>query len=123
MTEPNILDGKWQIIKALEGGREVMQGDAHLHIEGDHFKRVTSEHIYERRMILDWQSSPKTIDLHILNNPQKGKILEGIFKLEEDTLSICHAMPGHPRPDVFTSSLENGNVLSISKKYTSEADL
>lgn len=46
---------------------------------------------------LDPTHSPKHFDLEMAS----GKVLPGIYQLDEDTLTWCHSQPGQPRPTEF----------------------
>ena len=116
------LSGEWNIQQAVESGRATPPGKVRLVIRGHHFARVTAEHTFERWIEVDDTVLPHTIDLHITNEPQQGQLFKGIYQLDGDTLTICHALPGESRPSEFSSTVENRHVLSISTRVSMPAD-
>ena len=72
--------------------------------------------MFTRTIAVDSSKVPHHIDLHITNEPDYGKTFLGIYKIENDTLFIAHALPGKPRPEVFESTTENQQILSVSHK-------
>jgi uncharacterized protein (TIGR03067 family) len=63
---------------------------------------------------LDAAKSPKEID--IVPGGQKKVVIKGIYKLEKDVLTICHAAPGGKRPTAFASKEGSGDTLTVWKK-------
>jgi uncharacterized protein (TIGR03067 family) len=63
---------------------------------------------------LDASKSPKEIDL-VPDGPKKV-VIKGIYKLDKDVLTICHAAPGAKRPTAFTSKEGSGDTLTVWKK-------
>ena len=113
------LDGEWVIVEARQAGELLNEPGAVLRIKGDHFERRTSAHVYLRHLVLKQDVSPKQIDLHILNDPNKGQVFLGIYEVTNATLRICHALPGRPRPSIFDSTRENQCILSVSIRKSS----
>lgn len=121
------MQGTWLIESAIEAGKPVEQGAARLSITGDRFERHTATHVFRRRIHLGeaaqtGDGSPPGaglaawIDLEITNEPGLGAVLAGLVEVAGDRMSICHAQPGKPRPTAFSSTAENKNVLSISRR-------
>ena len=63
---------------------------------------------------LDASKSPKEIDL-VAGGPKKV-VIKGIYKIEKDVLTICHAAPGGKRPTAFESKKDSGDTLTVWKK-------
>jgi uncharacterized protein (TIGR03067 family) len=47
--------------------------------------------------------NPREVDLTVEEDSGKGSLLLGIYRLDGDTLTICHALKGEPRPTGLTS--------------------
>ena len=73
-------------------------------------------HVFKIEIVVSNNIFPHEIDLHITNEPEKGKTFLSIYKIEGDTLFICHALPGATRPTEFSSRQENKHILSVSKR-------
>jgi uncharacterized protein (TIGR03067 family) len=54
---------------------------------------------------------PKTIDAIPDGGPNRGERVQGIYKLEDDTLTICMSAPGQPRPKEFKA--EKGSRCTL----------
>ena len=53
------------------------------------------------RIELDPSRDPRTIDVIPDGGKDRGERMLGIYKLEDDQLTICMAAPGKPRPAEF----------------------
>src|SRR5882762_7925598 len=97
----------------LRGDEERIQGAwVVIHSEMSHISTPELEgriHIYSGRQFrldtdtgseafrIDEQSNPKRIDFDDGHSP----LIQGIYKLEEDRLTVCTGAPGRRRPAVF----------------------
>ena len=63
---------------------------------------------------LDASKSPKQIDV-VPDGPKKV-VIEGIYKVEKDVLTMCIAAPGAKRPTAFSSTEGSGHTLTVWKK-------
>ena len=63
------------------------------------------------RIELDPSRDPKTIDVIPDGGKDRGERVLGIYKLEKDTLTICMAEPGQPRPREFKAEKGSGHTL------------
>lgn len=61
--------------------------------------------------MIDLTQSPMTIDISYSEGELKGKTSLGIYQVEGSTLTICRAVPGQPRPTLFSSKPESGHTL------------
>ena len=114
--------GIWIATSSLYDGQKVPEDVARS------IKRiVTDDHVvWERngkrfagsKIMLDPTKDPKTIDVIPDGGRNRGEHILGIYKLERDTLTICMAGAGSPRPGEFTAEKGNGWTLQT---FTREA--
>lgn len=62
---------------------------------------------------LDPTTTPKQIDVTMLEGPAKDKVSAGIYELKDGVLKICSAPAGQPRPTTFES--KPGSGLSVTE--------
>jgi uncharacterized protein (TIGR03067 family) len=63
------------------------------------------------RIELDPSRDPKAIDVIPDGGKDRGERVPGIYKLEDDRLTICMAAPGQPRPKEFKAEKGSGCTL------------
>jgi uncharacterized protein (TIGR03067 family) len=63
------------------------------------------------RIELDPSRDPRSIDVIPDGGKDRGKRVLGIYKLEDDRLTICMAAPGKPRPTAFKAEKGSGYTL------------
>jgi uncharacterized protein (TIGR03067 family) len=89
---------------------------------------VTDDHVvWERdgkrfagtKIELDLSRDPKTIDLIPDGGPHRGERILGIYKLEDDKLTICTAGAGQPRPKEFKAGKSSGCTLQTFRREQS----
>jgi uncharacterized protein (TIGR03067 family) len=104
------LQGAWQATSLNYNGDDVPtdgKGKVKLTFKGDTAsvqagKRVTDDYA-KIQVKLDSATKPPCIDISISAGAQKGATLEGIYKLEEDKLTLCVKVLGMERPTKFES--------------------
>jgi uncharacterized protein (TIGR03067 family) len=83
---------------------------------------VTDDHVvWERngkrfagtKFALDSTTEPRTIDVIPDGGRNRGERILGIYKLDGDTLTICMAAPGQPRPREFKADKGSGWTLQM----------
>ena len=93
-----------------------MQGDWAAESMVRDGQRLPDEDVqaYFRTMKLDATKTPKAIDF----TPDGGKAppIAGIYALDGDTLTICLAPPGKPRPTKLAAEADSGNTLWVWKR-------
>jgi uncharacterized protein (TIGR03067 family) len=72
------------------------------------FKKVIGKGTFK----LDASTKPKTIDATTTVGGRSLTLL-GIYELDQDTLKLCFAPPGKPRPADFTSKKGSEHRLSV----------
>jgi uncharacterized protein (TIGR03067 family) len=111
------LQGRWTMLSYVDegvldpqftGAVQQFTGPAYEVRKGDKVLR-------KGEFRIDPKQSPAHMDLKPGIGPYKGKRLEGIYRLDGDTLHTCFPEPGQPRPKQFTS--EKGSGCS-EVKYT-----
>jgi uncharacterized protein (TIGR03067 family) len=65
---------------------------------------------------LDTSRKPRTIDTEQIVGEHRGKILQGIYELNGDTLRVCLAPPGKERPTEFSARAGSGNSLAVYRR-------
>jgi uncharacterized protein (TIGR03067 family) len=114
--ELRLLAGHWNIRSALRGGIPFHTADSTLQIDGKILERRDGAQVFRREIHLDPTQSPKQIDLKVLDEPGTPQTLLGIYEFNGQEFRICHGPPGGPRPREFSSTPENQNVLSFSRR-------
>jgi uncharacterized protein (TIGR03067 family) len=68
------------------------------------------------KFVVDLKARPHTIDLGPDPDSRIKGADEGIFKVEGDTLTLCHSVGRHPRPKGFTVSDDDPVSLFVMKR-------
>jgi erythromycin esterase len=114
------LEGNWEVVSLVQDGDDkplegtlkglsvVMTSDQRTLRAGP---RVFTQGAYR----IDPTARPRRIDVTITQGAQKGQVLEGIYEVDADTLRICLAMKGGPRPTEMVSKPESGRTLMVHK--------
>jgi uncharacterized protein (TIGR03067 family) len=64
-------------------------------------------------VLLDPKAKPGQIDVKITSGDDKGKLVKGIYKLDDDKLTVCVAEPGKDRPKAFAGKQGTGHTLLV----------
>lgn len=103
-------------LKKMQGTWVLKAGDNEVPwvFEGDTMKTRFHEDDFVTRVTVNDKASPHpSIDFEILEGSEdaKGKVAKGIYKLEDDTLLVCIALPDtDSRPNEF-KGLQNETML------------
>jgi len=121
IQKPDKIDGTYRIVRGREEGKQVPKErvqDSTVVITKDHIRITDKDHhqTWLMRYTLNPGVSPKAITMTIVEGEGKGTTAEGIYQLEGDTLRLCYALPGHPRPKVFATRSGERELLFIMKR-------
>ena len=64
-------------------------------------------------VLLDPKAKLAEIDVKITSGTDKGKLVKGIYKLDDDKLTLCFAEPGKDRPKEFAGKQGTGHTLMV----------
>lgn len=114
------LEGEWQMLSGVMDGKPMDESLVKW------VKRVTQGNIttvlagpqtmLKAEFTLDAAKSPKAIDYLNLAGSHKGKKQLGIYKIEQQVLTMNIAAPGATRPSKFEPA--KGGTLTVWKKST-----
>jgi uncharacterized protein (TIGR03067 family) len=116
------LQGQWKSVITEGYGKDEPNEELktiYLTFEGDHilarYGNKTAEATYK---IILMEAGPSQIDFAVTKSPEAvvGKTLQGIYRLEGDTLRIMYRDPGKPRPDTFMEEDKPGAYVIFLKK-------
>lgn len=103
----NPLIGIWTGASATVDGVALPDATVHqlrLTLTADRYKTEKgSQILFDSTYTVDPSNNPKQINMIGTEGDLAGKVAEGIYSFEGDTLRICHTMPGKPRPTAFAS--------------------
>lgn len=111
------FQGKWLLVSLeAEGEKNEIKEENKIVVKDE---KVTTQDEQSFSLKLDAKSDPKTIDLTLLTGDEKGKVLEGIYKLKDDELTVC--MFGgdggvKKRPLEFSTKTGSGCLLVVLKR-------
>jgi uncharacterized protein (TIGR03067 family) len=118
-AKPATLDGTWQVTAFTKDGNEAPKEEADtmkLVISGDTFTVSHREEVVKGKFKTDATQKPATLDLEVTEGGDKGDSQMAIYELDGDTLRVCTAHNGIPRPDKFESTAGSGHILITLKR-------
>ena len=70
---------------------------------------------------IDPAADPMSIDMTYTAGDSKGRTALGIYKIEDDVLTICRSAPDKARPTAFASAPGSGHTLMTYKRDQAKA--
>jgi uncharacterized protein (TIGR03067 family) len=122
--EQERFQGTWRLVKFdLAEGRSLpgeVLAKSRFTFQGDRLT-VTEDGklVDEATFTLDPTRTPKTIDVTAGRGPNKGKVSQGIYAFEGDTLKLCSAAPGQKRPTEFKTDRASRTALLVLRRAKS----
>jgi uncharacterized protein (TIGR03067 family) len=114
------LQGDWEMVSGAMGGQPFPPEFAptgRRQVRGDLVTvALAGQQFLMAKFAVDPMATPKSMDYVLLAGPAKGKAQLGIYALDGETLRVCSARPGRPRPAEFASSADNECTLSVWRK-------
>jgi len=121
LKSPGIV-GEWAVERQETGGGVLPFGEADrlrfvFTADGKWtMYRVGSPETPNRKYVVDVKARLHTIDLGPDPDSKITSSYEGVFKIEGDTLTLCHSVGRHPRPKGFTVSDDESVSLFVMKR-------
>ena len=111
------LEGTWRLtsveINAQPLSMEKLQ-EVRLVVQGPKYSLVLANTRVEMMHVLHADKQPKAMDLTIAEGPEKGKVFPAIYKLEDETLTVCRNIkPDMDRPVEFSTKPDTGLMLVV----------
>jgi uncharacterized protein (TIGR03067 family) len=113
------LNGTWGVVRLVVDDKEVPvpKGKVTLTLKDGKFTdRVGDKVLGEGTAEIDPTTSPKSLDIRATSGPNKGKSSLAIYEVKGDTLRVCWAAPGKPRPKKLESKEGSGHDLFTYKR-------
>jgi uncharacterized protein (TIGR03067 family) len=125
-SEKNPLVGSWEMLSGKKGGADVEAGrmPPSIKISNDAFTLPSPEggEPFVMSYVVDKSTTPHNIDFNIESGPvPQGEAL-GIFKLEDDKMTLIYDPTAQNRPEKFESTEDNGCLMFVMKKMAKGAD-
>ncbi len=118
---PTELEGVWQLLSGITAGDRVPDEETTLYtavLRGNMCTWMRRHRtLTETTFRLDPTAKPKQVDL--VADPRHGVPTLGIYELEGDTLKMCFALEGGPRPRSFEPTTGNRQTI---RTYTRKPD-
>jgi uncharacterized protein (TIGR03067 family) len=126
-TDSDLLQGTWIVTALKMDGQamaEPMLTGAHIVLKGDRFQSLGMGAVYEGKLVLDADASPKRFDLKFIKGPEKGNTSFGIYALDGDEWKICMTTrvgaTEADRPKKFATKAGTGIALEVLQRGTPE---
>jgi uncharacterized protein (TIGR03067 family) len=115
------LEGTWQAVSyALDGNAASSEDMAKIKLSIEPDGRTTalrdSQPFIAATSTLDPTTNPMQIDFTYTLGSLKGQTAPGIYKIEDEVLTICRSAPGQARPVKFESKPGSGHTLMSYKR-------
>ena len=114
------LDGVWVPTSVTVDGKMTDKEklkDIKLTIKGNSYTvHAGDKEVNKGTFTVDASKKPATIDLVAVSPDGEKVTLEGIVKLEKDTMTVCAATPGRDRPTEFTSKEGSRQQLAVYER-------
>ncbi|MGE0005311.1 MAG: TIGR03067 domain-containing protein [Parvibaculaceae bacterium] len=108
------LNGTWTAVSAERDGAAAgeLLGN-HIEFDGDRFRIVKGDNLlFGGRFTTDPDNTPAEIDFSVEDGLAKGQDWAGIYKIENDALTVCDNAPdpSAARPQDFAAPTGSGHV-------------
>jgi uncharacterized protein (TIGR03067 family) len=108
------LEGEWHFSRLEVDGAPMpaaLLTSSRLLLDGDRFRTVSPEAIYDGVFTIDVEADPPQIDIAFVEGPEAGSRAAGIYELDGDRLTLCLGFPGASRPGAFATTPGSGHAL------------
>jgi uncharacterized protein (TIGR03067 family) len=120
------LQGKWQIELQEEDGKKLDANDlkGRTVIFGSNLLVIMRNNSLVQicALKLDPAKTPKTANAMVVDGKQKGDIMQGIYAVDGDTVTICIDTQGQQRPKEFKTTAGSGFMLLVCKRVQAKGE-
>jgi uncharacterized protein (TIGR03067 family) len=114
------FEGKWRVVKGAGGGQESDLTDkmAYFEFKGTELTMTSGGKVENYKIsAIDTTTDPKCIDLVEKRKGRPDRTLEGVYRIDGDTLQIAIELPSNTknRPTSFDKSVERALVFVLKK--------
>ena len=117
-TDEERLQGAWSIAAMERMGMEATDEkfkDAKIVFSSGRLKVKMNGEEMDLTYKLDPGKKPKRIDFIEIGNGGKEQVHQGIYVLDGDTVKICFAHAGNPRPTEFTTNVSDDKMITLKR--------
>ncbi|HTF89991.1 MAG TPA: TIGR03067 domain-containing protein [Planctomycetota bacterium] len=110
------LEGTWNFASLKTEGSAIppaMLVASRIVIDGERFRTISPEAVYDGVFDIDVDTRPFTIDIDFRAGPEAGNSSYGIFRFDDERLVICLGLTGFPRPTEFKTRPGSGHALEV----------
>lgn len=111
------LDGIYRCLSAVVDGKPLdpsVVSQLQMTLDGELYRTAKGpQTLFEGRFAVNHETFPWRIDITAIDGPHAGQTAQGLIRLEDRSLTICHTMPGQPRPSDFVSEAGSGAQLVV----------
>ena len=111
----NSIDGTYRCLSAVIDGKPLagtVVAQLRLTLDGEVYRTAKGpQTLFEGRYRIDTAATPWQIDITAIDGPFAGKSAQGLVQVDGDRLTLCHTMPGQPRPSELHSAEGSGVQL------------
>lgn len=120
-SDQDRLQGTWIVVSSVKDGKvDEQRKGVRVTYRDNTFTRIMPKANARGTFQLDPGPKAKTMNITYAEGPEKGQTWDGIYSLEGDTLKLCYAAVGKPRPSEFTSKEGRGQLLIVLHRETSK---
>jgi uncharacterized protein (TIGR03067 family) len=113
------LVGKWKVDKAELGGKDAMAFAKDVKLEmlaGGKYQLDLLGQKDEGTFSVNPSKKPAEMDIKGNDGPNKGKTIKTIYKIDDDTVTICYGLGGGDRPTKFETKEGTMQFLVVYKR-------
>jgi uncharacterized protein (TIGR03067 family) len=115
------LAGTWQSVSySLDGNKapdeDLKKVTLSIDADGKASARRDGQVFIASTLKIDPNSAPMTVDVTFTEGDAKGRTALGIYKIEDDVLTLCRAAPDKARPAEFSSKPGSGHTLMTYRR-------